>query len=60
MICPACSSRLTGRIAQTQFFCWDCCIEFTDDSDGETRMFEIDDEGFLVLIEDSGTQAADV
>ncbi len=45
--CPVCSGRLIGRIGTGQFFCWDCCAQFTRGA-SRNRVWEIDDEGSLV------------
>ncbi|MBS3872776.1 MAG: hypothetical protein KGZ92_08230 [Firmicutes bacterium] len=27
--CPNCSSRALGRVGVEQYYCWECCIEFS-------------------------------
>jgi|GEM_PF-861850 len=45
--CPVCGGRLLGRIGTGQFFCWDCCAQFSR-SGPRLRVWAIDDEGALV------------
>ena len=45
--CPACGGRLLGRIGTGQFFCWDCCAQFSR-TGPRTKVWAIDDEGSLV------------
>ncbi len=45
--CPVCGGRLLGRIGTGQFFCWDCCAQFSR-SGPRLRAWTIDAEGVLV------------
>ncbi len=45
--CPVCGGRLIGRIGAAQFFCWDCCAQFSRGG-SRARVWEIDDDGTLV------------
>lgn len=45
--CPLCGCRLVGRIGSGQYFCWECCSQFSG-SGPRLRVWAIDDEGGLV------------
>jgi len=51
VLCPLCSSRSVGKVGTNQFYCWDCCIEFTHTRDG-VHLYRLDDEGGLVSLTD--------
>jgi len=40
-----------GRVGTAQFYCWDCYIEFVVTKKG-IQLFEVDDEGELVMLAD--------
>lgn len=44
MRCPVCGDRLTGRIAQDQYFCRECCVEFGW-RDGMLSVWALDPDG---------------
>lgn len=48
--CPACNSRSIGRVAVGQWYCWDCCIEFSLGPTGPL-LFRVDDEGELQVLQ---------
>lgn len=53
MLCPKCSSKDIGKVANNQFYCWDCFIVFNvDRANSITGVYEVDDEGTLVALED--------
>ncbi|MCL6450320.1 MAG: hypothetical protein K6T75_03390 [Acetobacteraceae bacterium] len=45
--CPACGSRQVGQVGASQYYCWECCIEFTLGR-REPRLFRVDPEGVLL------------
>ena len=45
--CPACHSRLVGRLGNSQYYCWDCCVQFNR-TDRGVQTFHIDEDGTLV------------
>jgi len=47
--CPLCGGREVGRVGTTQFYCWDCCIEFAMSRRGP-RLFRLEPDGTLVTI----------
>ena len=49
LICPSCGSKVVGKVGADQFYCWDCCIEFSYGRQG-LKMYTIDDEGSLVAM----------
>lgn len=47
MGCPNCGSRLVGKIGTRQFYCWNCCVEFSQR--GNTwEVYHVDQDGVLV------------
>ena len=49
MRCPRCDRCQIGRIANAQWFCWNCYLEFHRGLDGWT-FYELDEEGALVAV----------
>lgn len=47
MTCPRCRSHRVGQVAAGQYYCGDCCIEFSPGADGTTQVFLVDEEGEL-------------
>ncbi len=47
MACPNCGSRLVGKIGNRQFYCWNCCVEFSRRGN-EWEVFHVDQDGVLV------------
>lgn len=45
-----CNSRALGRVGVEQYYCWDCCIEFTLNKRG-IELYEVLDDGSLSSIE---------
>ncbi|SES63877.1 hypothetical protein [Anaerobranca gottschalkii] len=53
MFCPVCNSKEIGKVANNQYYCWQCFVLFNVDSKNSvTGVFEVDDEGTLVALED--------
>lgn len=46
-VCPVCGSRVLGRIGFAQYFCWDCCAQFSH-AGTHIRAWEIAADGTLV------------
>lgn len=47
--CPMCGGREVGRVGASQYYCWDCCIEFAVSRRGP-RMFRLEPDGSLITI----------
>lgn len=47
MRCPNCTSRSIGRVGAEQYYCWDCCVEFSL-ARGGLRVYHLDADGELV------------
>ena len=45
--CPVCHSRLVGRLGNSQYYCWDCCVQFSRTGRG-LQTYHIDEDGSLV------------
>lgn len=45
--CPVCHSRVIGRLGNSQYYCWDCCVQFNR-TDRGVQTFHIDEDGTLV------------
>lgn len=48
--CPNCNSRAVGKVGHEQYYCWDCCIEYSRKKNG-FKLFEVADDGTLVSLE---------
>ncbi|HWQ72074.1 MAG TPA: hypothetical protein VN370_07120 [Desulfitobacteriaceae bacterium] len=51
MKCPVCGGRSTGKVGVEQFFCWDCCVEFNNQSD-KVIVYDLGEDGSLVAWDD--------
>ncbi len=49
--CPVCSGIDVGKVASSQYYCWDCCIEFKMAGNRFTRIYNIEDDGTLTGID---------
>lgn len=47
--CPSCGSRGIGRVATDQYYCWDCCVEFTAGRSG-VKIYQINEEGEMIAM----------
>lgn len=57
MNCPLCGQRQIGKIGNEQYYCWNCCAEFT--VHGLTvKAFNIDTDGSLIACEESEGETA--
>jgi len=50
--CPACGHRAIGKVGTDQYYCWDCCVEFTMRDDTIT-VFNVEPDGTLTLYGDA-------
>lgn len=55
MQCPICGGRSTGKVAQDQYYCWDCCVEFRINKEG-VQIYELDEDGSLVAFDPGNEQ----
>ncbi|MDI6812072.1 MAG: hypothetical protein QMC95_08160 [Desulfitobacteriaceae bacterium] len=51
MNCPVCGGRTIGKVGVGQYYCWDCCIEFTTQAD-KVVIYDLAEDGSLVAWED--------
>lgn len=51
MNCPVCGGRTIGKVGVGQFYCWDCCVEFTTQDD-KIVIYDLAEDGSLVAWED--------
>jgi hypothetical protein len=49
--CPVCGQRSIGKVGTGQYFCWDCCVEFTV-KDNDIKVFDVQADGSLLLADD--------
>ncbi|WP_246451828.1 hypothetical protein [Alkalicella caledoniensis] len=53
MLCPVCSGKDIGKVANNQFYCWTCFVVFNvNKGNNITGVYDVDDEGTLVSLED--------
>ncbi|KAB2951277.1 hypothetical protein F9B85_12985 [Heliorestis acidaminivorans] len=48
MSCPVCGGKQVGKVGVTQFYCWNCYVEFND----RQEIFEVAEDGTLMAFED--------
>lgn len=51
MNCPVCNGRAIGKVGVGHFYCWDCCVEFTDGED-KVVIYDLAEDGSLVAWDD--------
>lgn len=51
LTCPNCHSHDIGKIANNQFYCWNCFIELTIDGN-RLAVFEVEEDGTLSSLDD--------
>lgn len=51
MNCPVCGGRALGKVGVEQFYCWDCCVEFTTQTD-KIVIYDLAEDGSLVAWND--------
>lgn len=49
--CPNCGGRAVGKIGSHQYYCWECCVEFSPSKDGHKWLvYMVQDDGTLSRI----------
>jgi len=51
MNCPVCNGRAIGKVGMGQYYCWDCCVEFTSAMD-KVVIYDLAEDGSLIAWED--------
>jgi len=51
IICPNCHGKEIGKIATSQYYCWNCFIEFQY-CDGKYNVYQIEEDGTLSSLND--------
>ncbi|MDP2859103.1 MAG: hypothetical protein Q8P50_14155 [Bacillota bacterium] len=46
MRCPSCGGRSVGRVSSGQYYCWDCCVEFSMGRKG-FQIYRLEEDGTL-------------
>lgn len=52
VVCPACGQRAIGKVGADQYYCWDCCVEFTVRGPN-VKIFNVELDGTLSLSNDA-------
>lgn len=50
--CPVCGERRVGKVGVNQYYCHNCCLEFTPTPNGY-EVYEVQDDGSLLAWEDT-------
>lgn len=45
--CPICHGKAIGKVGTNQYYCWDCFLEFTTNSNG-VQVYQVDEDGSLL------------
>jgi len=51
MNCPVCNVSAIGKVGMGQYYCWDCCVEFTSAMD-KVVIYDLAEDGSLIAWED--------
>jgi hypothetical protein len=58
VICPSCGSREVGYLPGSQYYCWNCFVQFTV-GDNRAEVYEVEEDGSLIPLGRAGlTQLA--
>lgn len=52
MTCVNCQSKDIGKIGTNQYYCWNCCIEFTTSGSKVASVFQVEEDGSLHSLND--------
>jgi hypothetical protein len=44
--CPVCGRRLVGKVGAGQYYCWECCVEFSVNGP-DIKIFSVEMDGTL-------------
>lgn len=50
MKCPLCKGNTVGKVANNQYYCWECFIEFSH-TKNSLKIYEVEDDGSLSPLE---------
>ncbi len=50
MNCPVCGGKAVGKVGVSQYYCWNCFLEYQVD-DGKVKIFSVAEDGSLVDFE---------
>ncbi|MDR3592977.1 MAG: hypothetical protein P4N41_25235 [Negativicutes bacterium] len=53
--CPVCNKRGIGRVGSDQYYCWECCVEFTRRGEN-VKIFNVESDGSLTSYVDPNLQ----
>ncbi|MGE5542652.1 MAG: hypothetical protein ACM3WT_06420 [Bacillota bacterium] len=48
LLCPHCGARGIGKVGSSQYYCWECCVEFRATRKG-WLVYEVLDDGSLAV-----------
>lgn len=51
MHCPLCQKNTIGKVGTERYFCWECGIEFVVDADQSVRIFSLEEDGTLSVVQ---------
>jgi hypothetical protein len=50
--CPVCGKKMIGKVGAEQYYCWECCVEFSINGQ-EVQVFAVELDGTLTICETS-------
>ncbi len=50
MQCPQCRTIDTGKVGPSQYYCWQCLMEFKKLGQEQAEMFYVEDDGTLIPV----------
>ncbi|MDR3271494.1 MAG: hypothetical protein LBT32_08330 [Peptococcaceae bacterium] len=59
MNCPVCNGRTIGKVGIEQYYCWDCCVEFSCSSD-KVVIYDLEEDGSLIAWDEVPLEAGDL
>lgn len=54
--CPVCGRRMIGKVGSDQYYCWECCVEFSV-SGQSVQVFAVELDGTLTMCENPESSA---
>lgn len=52
MKCPNCQCKDVGKIGSSQFYCWNCFVEFAAQDTQVEHVFQVEEDGTLSSLDD--------
>ena len=59
IICPVCNQRAVGKVGADQYYCWECCVEFSMRGT-DVKIFSVELDGSLTVFGETVPEIANL